>query len=150
MTKTTVSAINWKDSFLSHPFIAIDALQPIHQRILIKELTDDGVLTILPALSSQINDVLELMEGCFSSDSNIETVLAEYYGKVVLKEIKFDFNGVEASITREMTAKDAKIEWLKKAIRSGYKGVTGRLTSSECRILTADPEIKELIERYRA
>lgn len=113
---TNVSPIDWKSSFSSYPFIIIDALEPIKYRIACRHLSDDGgTLTILPSLSSNIDDMLNVLEGCLLKESNFRAVLKEYYGDRAqkLNQFKCDFNGIEVVIDNQMTALEAKLKWLR-------------------------------------
>ena len=131
---TNVSPIDWKSSFSSYPFIIINALEPIKYRITCICLSDDGMTpTILPFLSSTIDDMLNVLEGCLLKESNFRTVLKEYYGDIAqnLNKFKCDFNGIEVVIDNQMTAWEAKLNWLRDGINSGYKNLVIYMSSEE-------------------
>lgn len=149
---TIVSPIDWKKSFSSHPFIIVNSVQPIEYRIACKELSDDGrCLTIFPSLNGSIDEMLEVLEGCLAENSNFRTVLEEYYGKKIqnMTRIKCVFNGIKVTITRMMTAEEAKLNWLRDGLKSGYKGMVTRLTLHEKAELEREPGMKELISKYK-
>ncbi len=150
---TNVSSINWKESFSSHPFIIVYAWEPIRYRIACCELSNDGkCLTILPSLNGTIDDMLRVLEGCFMEDSNFRSVLEEYYGKDIwqLTEVTCDFNGINVSISKEMTAEEAKLQWLKDSLLAGYKNLAIQLTPREKVELERDPKMRDLIQKYRS
>lgn len=149
---TTVAPINWKESFSFHPFIIVNALQPIEYKIACIELNDNGeTLTILPSLIATIDDMLKVLEGCLMEESNFRTVLKEYYGEEILnlKQISCDFNGIKVTITQEMSAHEAKIQWLKDGLNAGYKNFVIHLTPQEKAELESDSDMCELMRRYK-
>lgn len=152
VTPTIVFPIDWKRSFLSHPLVIIRAWEPFKYRIACRHMSDDGgTLTIVPALSTSIDDTLKIMEGCLQKESNFRTVLQEYYGDSAqkLSKIQFDFNGIEVAITEQMTAKEAKLKWLRDGLNAGYKNMVTHLTSEEIKVLESEEGMKELMDKYR-
>lgn len=149
---TIVSPINWKESFSYHPLIIVHSMEPIEYRITCMQLSDDGeCLTILPSLCGTIDDMLKVLEGCLVKESNLRTVLEEYYGKEIQKltQIKCNFNGIEVTITKEMTAEAAKLRWLRDGLNAGYKNMVISLTPQEKAELERELAMKELISRYK-
>lgn len=152
VTPTKVSPIDWKSSFSSHPFVIIQAVAPFEYRIACGNMTDDGsTLTILPSLSFDIDDMLKILEGCLQKESNFRTELQEYYGEDAqkLNQIKCDFNGIEVVINEQMTAQEAKLNWLRDGLNAGYKNLVLRMTSEEREILEREYAMKEMINKYR-
>lgn len=152
-TVTNVSPINWKESFSSYPFIIVYSLEPIRYRIACCELSNDGkCLKILPSLNGTIDDMLQVFEGCLNERSNFRSVLEEYYGKDIwqLTEVTCDFNGINVSISKEMTAEEAKLQWLKNSLLAGYKNTTIHLTPREKGKLERNQTIRDLIQKYRS
>lgn len=149
---TIVNPIDWKESFSSHPFIIVNAVDPIRYRIVCHKLSDDGAkLAVLPSLFKTIDDFLMVMEGCLDDESNFSKVLEEYYGKEIrnLSMIEYDFNGIVEIFEKGMTAKQAKLMWIKDALEKGYAGVAAHLTDQEIEDLKKeDPYIETLISLY--
>ena len=150
---TTVSPIDWKESFSCHPLIIVNALEPIKYRIACYKLSNDGeCLTILPSLNGTIDDMLKVLEGCLMEESNFCTMLEEYYGKEIRKltQINCNFNDIEVTITKKMSAEEAKIQWLRDGLNAGHKNLVIYMTSHEKAELECDPAMSEIIRRYRA
>lgn len=149
---TQVSPIDWKSSFSSHPFIIIYTFEPIKYRIACRCMSDDGeTLTIFPSLSFNIDDMLNVLEGCLLKESNFRTALEEYYGYKAqnLRQFKFDFNGIDVVINDQMTAWDAKLKWLRDGINAGYKNLVIHMSAEERTALESENDMKEIMDRYR-
>lgn len=144
--------IDWKESFKSHPHVIIYTQIPIVYRIACKCMSDDGgILTIVPSINFNIDDMLNVLEGCLQRDSNFRTVLQDYYGNRAQKltQIKCNFNGIEVVINDQRTAWETKLKWLRDGLNAGYKNIAIHLTTEERTALEHDNVMKELIHRYR-
>lgn len=149
---TKVSPIDWKSSFSSHPFIIIHTVAPFKYRIACGRMSGDGeILTILPSLNFSIDDMLNILEGCLLEESNFRAELKEYYGDMAqnLTRIECDFNGIKVVITKQMTAFEAKLKWLRDGLNAGYKNIAIHLTTEERTALESEAPMKEIIHRYR-
>jgi hypothetical protein len=112
---------------------------------------DGGILTIVPSINFNIDDMLNVLEGCLQRDSNFRTVLQDYYGNRAQKltQIKCNFNGIEVVINDQRTAWETKLKWLRDGLNAGYKNIAIHLTTEERTALEHDNVMKELIHRYR-
>lgn len=149
---TNVSPIDWKESFFFHPLIIVNAFGPIPYRIACYKLSDDGeCLTILPSLNGTIDDMLQVLEGCLMEESNFCTVLEDCYGKEIRKltQINCNFNGIEVTITKEMGAEEAKLQWLRDGLNAGHKNLVLQMTSHEKAELERDPAMRKIIREYK-
>lgn len=129
------------------------SLEPIRYRIVCCELSNDGkCLNILPSLNATIDDMLQVFEGCLNEQSNFRSVLEEYYGKDIwqLTEVTCDFNGINVSISKGMTAEEAKLQWLKNSLLAGYKNTEIHLTPRKKGELERNQTIRDLIQKYRS
>lgn len=138
---TTVLPIDWKESFSYHPYIVIHS-ETSQYRIICKSLSDNGeTLTILPSLSGSIDDMLHTLEGCLNEESNFRQVLKEYYGpsSEKLKAFSCDFNGINLTLEKGMTAMEAKLIWLKNALTAGYHNLLFYMSAHELEALRNDP-----------
>lgn len=116
---TIVAPIDWKESFYSYPSIVFRTVVPVEYRVLVEDWTKGGTLKITAPISSTIDDWLMVLEGCFLEGSNLCNVLEDYYGKMKLEKIQFDFAGINSCITRGQTAEEAKNEFFKKKNLAG-------------------------------
>ncbi len=127
MNAIKVSKIDWRRSYFVYPFIVINILLPIEYQkyqLLCKDL-NGSTLQILPDLDFYIDEMLDVLAGCLLPTSNFREVLEEYYGEDArkLKEVQCDFNGIKVVINDQMTAKEAKLNWLRDGLKAGYKNM---------------------------
>lgn len=149
---TTVSSIDWKRSFQTHPFIAVLCdFNGCLSYIECGELSKDG-----KTLTINDNDIfeflLERIEGCFKEESNFTTVLESYYGREInnLEQVRFICNRVEVIFRKGTPIKEVKLKYIKDSlyVKNQYEVVYA--SEEELKELESDPELKELIRERKA
>ncbi len=79
------------------------------------ESFDNGIVTVGPTTGCTLNDFAEILEGCFNEKSNFGTEVMKAYNcdeNTTFTGIRFKFNNVTVTVTKENANKDAILkEW---------------------------------------
>lgn len=151
--QTLCSPIDWKESFFFQG-VVIKSHLPFKCHFCIRKISDDGkTLTIIPGFNTKLDHFLFVLQGCLDKGSNFRKVSQEYLGKRAYTFMRFEFDwyGITVTFDNEMTAWDGKLQFLRKALHSGYEGVPFLMSPEEIKALSDEsPELKEKIILWRS